>query len=87
MSRQKVRSDRSYLHVSVLQPMLHVTCQRLCTPLAASVLPNCTRQSQNYEEGFSRNVPQVARIGIVVDPGDASFLIADPIKGSREESV
>jgi predicted enzyme related to lactoylglutathione lyase len=39
------------------------------------------------EEGFSRNVPQVARIGIVVDPGDASFLIADLIKGSREESV
>jgi hypothetical protein len=37
VSRQTVRSDRSYLHVSLLQPMLHVTCQRLCTPLAASV--------------------------------------------------
>jgi len=32
------------------------------------------------EEGFSRDVPQVARIGVVIDPGDAIFLIASPIK-------
>src|SRR5262245_1625273 len=33
------------------------------------------------EEGFSRDVPQVARIGVIVDPDKAIFLIADPIKG------
>jgi predicted enzyme related to lactoylglutathione lyase len=32
------------------------------------------------EEGFSREVPHVARIGVVGDPGHATFLIADPIK-------
>jgi predicted enzyme related to lactoylglutathione lyase len=32
------------------------------------------------EEGFSREVPRVARIGVIGDPGHATFLIADPIK-------
>jgi predicted enzyme related to lactoylglutathione lyase len=32
------------------------------------------------EEGFSRDVPKVARIGVVVDPGDAIFLLSAPIK-------
>jgi predicted enzyme related to lactoylglutathione lyase len=32
------------------------------------------------EEGFSREVPQVARIGVISDPGHATFVVADPIK-------
>jgi predicted enzyme related to lactoylglutathione lyase len=34
------------------------------------------------EEGFSREVPQAGRIGVIVDPGGASFLIAEPIKAT-----
>ena len=32
------------------------------------------------EEGFSRDVPQVGRIGVIVVPGGAIFLIAAPLK-------
>jgi predicted enzyme related to lactoylglutathione lyase len=44
---------------------------------AAAVSRACELGGQ---EGFSREVPQVGRIGVIVDPGEATFLIADPLK-------
>jgi predicted enzyme related to lactoylglutathione lyase len=34
------------------------------------------------EEGFSREVPQVGRIGVIGDPGHATFWIAEPLKAA-----
>jgi uncharacterized protein len=31
------------------------------------------------EDGFWRDVPRVGRIGVIVDPGDASFIIVHPL--------